>query len=121
MFNCRQLDGGINVLRMDYRVSCNTPQHTTFRAAAGVVIVAFSLGIPVYMVMRMLRRMRDYSASSDSDRFVARRVADELKIDDREAGAAIRDVSTGQEYSFLVNSFKVREPSAARTPLAPVV
>ena len=39
---------------------------------------------------------------------MARRVADELKIDDKQAAEAIRDVSTGREYSFLVNSYKPR-------------
>merc|ERR1711969_399675 len=56
----------------------------------------------------MARRMREYRVNSDSDRFVARRVADELKIDDKQAMEAIRDVSTGREYSFLVNAYKSR-------------
>ena len=51
----------------------------------------------------MVRRMRDYIGVSASERFVARRVADELKLDDRVAADAIRDVTTGREYSFLVN------------------
>jgi hypothetical protein len=38
----------------------------------------------------------------------ARRVADELKLDDRVAADAIRDVTTGREYSFLVNAYKPR-------------
>ena len=50
----------------------------------------------------MVRRMTDYVSVSASERFVARRVADELKIDDSVAADAIRDVSTGREYSFLV-------------------
>jgi hypothetical protein len=55
----------------------------------------------------MLRRMRNYSATT-SERFVARRVADELQLEDRVAADAIRDVSTGREYSFLVNAYKPR-------------
>ena len=50
----------------------------------------------------MVRRMRDYVGASAAERFVARRVADELKLDDRVAADAIRDVTTGREYSFLV-------------------
>ena len=56
----------------------------------------------------MVRRMRDYAGASTSERFVARRVADELKLADRVAADAIRDVTTGREYSFLVNAYKPR-------------
>eukprot|EP01045_Picozoa_sp_COSAG04_P025551 COSAG04_NODE_3373_length_2879_cov_1.062950_1_plen_332_part_10 len=108
MFNCRDLDGGVEVLRTDYRVSCNATEHSFMQGLAGVVIASFSVGIPVYLAMLMVRRMDEYRASSDSDRFVARRVADELKIGDKQAADAIRDVSTGREYSFLVNAYKSR-------------
>jgi hypothetical protein len=60
------------------------------------------------MVILMVRRMRDYAGASASERFVTRRVADELKLDDRVAADAIRDVTTGREYSFLVNAYKPR-------------
>ena len=56
----------------------------------------------------MVRRMRDYAGASASERFVARRVADELKLADLVAADAIRDVTTGREYSFLVNAYKPR-------------
>ena len=56
----------------------------------------------------MARRMRDYAGASASERFVARRVADELKLADRVAADAIHDVTTGREYSFLVNAYKPR-------------
>ena len=56
----------------------------------------------------MVRRMRDYAVASASERFVARRVADELKLADRVAADAIRDVTMGREYSFLVNAYKPR-------------
>jgi hypothetical protein len=54
------------------------------------------------MVLLMVRRMRDYVGASAFERFVARRVADELKLADQVAADAIRDVTTGREYSFLV-------------------
>jgi hypothetical protein len=51
----------------------------------------------------MVRLMRDYAgACSVSERFVARCVANELKLADRVAADAIRDVMTGREYSFSV-------------------
>eukprot|EP01045_Picozoa_sp_COSAG04_P027837 COSAG04_NODE_4163_length_2261_cov_1.519426_1_plen_126_part_10 len=108
MYNCREIGGGVAVLRTDYRITCHTTEHQLFRIVAGVLIAVFSLGIPLYLVYLMARRLREYSASDDSDRFVARRVADELKIDDKQAMEAIHDVATGREYSFLVNAFKSR-------------
>ena len=62
----------------------------------------------LWQVLLMVRRMRDYAGASASERFVARRVADELKLADRVAADAIRDVTTGREYSFLVNAYKPR-------------
>ena len=106
MFNCRDLDSEHEVLRMDYRVDCETSKHQTFQVVACLMIFGFSLGVPAYMGALMLRRMQEYSASNDSDRFVARRAADELKINDVEAADAMRDVTTGREYSFLVNTYK---------------
>jgi hypothetical protein len=102
MFDCRNLDGGLSVLQKDYSISCATNQHDAFQMIAGIYVCIVSFGIPIYMVVLMARRMREYAGASVSDRFVARRVADELKMDDRVAADAIRDVSTGREYSFLV-------------------
>ena len=106
MFNCRPLDDNRQVLRMDYRINCETSEHATYQALAYAMIGTFSLGVPAYMGMLMLRRMREYKAGSESDRFVARRAADELKISDVLAADAMRDVATGREYSFLVNTYK---------------
>jgi hypothetical protein len=106
IFNCRPLDSDHDVLRMDYEIDCLSTHHFTYKIVAGVMIVGFALGAPVGLGFLMLRRVQEYSGSSDSDRFVARRVADEQKISDLEAADAIRDVTTGREYSFLVNAFK---------------
>ena len=106
IFNCRPLDSDHNVLLMDYSVECETTHHQRYRVLAYLLIGGFALGTPVGLGVLMLRRVQEYSGSSDSDRFVARRVADEQKISDLEAADAIRDVTTGREYSFLVNAFK---------------
>ena len=106
IFNCRPLDSDHKVLLMDYMVDCQTTYHQTYRVVAYMMIGGFALGTPVGLGVLMLRRVQEYSGSSDGDRFVARRVADEQKISDVEAADAIRDVTTGREYSFLVNAFK---------------
>eukprot|EP01043_Picozoa_sp_COSAG02_P011915 COSAG02_NODE_448_length_22102_cov_11.767032_2_plen_1431_part_00 len=108
MFNCRVLDSHLHVLVADYDISCDSAVHGVFQLVAGIVVVFFSLGVPVTTVVLMLSRIAEYEDNSESDRFVARRVADELKISDSVASDAIRDVSTGREYSFLVNAFNPR-------------
>ena len=90
-------------MRTDYSVDCNDEKHLFYQIGAGVMMVAFALGIPVGMGILMVRRMREYSSTGGTDRFMARRVADELKITDVEAADAIRDVTTGRADSFLVN------------------
>ena len=91
---------------MDYSIDCHDPKHAIFKVIAALMIVGFAFGIPIGMGVLMLRRMREYSSKGGQDRFMARRVADELKITDVEAADAIRDVATGREYSFLVNAYK---------------
>lgn len=98
MFNCRDLDSDLSVLETDYHVHCTTERHSRFMWASGAVIGAFSVGLPCYLVYLILNRIRDYGTGTDSNRFVARRVGNELKIDDRAAADAIRDVSAGREY-----------------------
>ena len=71
-----------------------------YQIISGVVIVTFSIGMPCGLVVMMLCRIEDYGSGTDSDRFVARRVADELKIEDSVAADAIRDITTGREYSW---------------------
>lgn len=97
------------MLLLDYSIECSTAIHLSFQAVATVVVVVFSFGVPLNLIALMIKRMREYQTGAGSaDRFVARRVADELHIDDAAATDAIRDVSTGREYSFLVNAFNPR-------------
>eukprot|EP01045_Picozoa_sp_COSAG04_P033574 COSAG04_NODE_7002_length_1211_cov_2.312950_2_plen_135_part_00 len=54
MFNCRPLDGAVNVLRTDYRINCNSPEHGPYEVIAAIVIALFSFGIPLYLAAAML-------------------------------------------------------------------
>ena len=73
VYNCRELDGGVALLRTDYRVHCDNPQHRVFKGLAGVLIALFAVGIPLWLVVMMLRRMGDHNVGSDSVCFVDRR------------------------------------------------
>ena len=82
----------------DYSIHCSTEKHRAFQVVAAAYVVVVALGIPVFMATLMVRRMREYRGGSGANRFVARRVADELKLDDQVAEDAIRDCNTGREY-----------------------
>ena len=110
MVNCRALGPGVRVLVEDFSISCLSSRHPTYTLVAWVYIALVAFGVPLQMAWQMVRRMQEYKngSSSGGGRFVARRVADELKVDDVMAADAIRDVATGREYSFLVNAYKPR-------------
>ena len=108
MFNCRTVGADLSVLVKNYSIHCLTSKHKVFQVVAGLYIVVVAFGIPLRMAWLMFKRMREYGSGSASDKFVARRAAEELKLNDEVAADAIRDCSTGREYSFLVNAFKPR-------------
>ena len=108
VFSCRHLDGGVQVLLVDYSVDCGTSLHGLYQLIAGIVVIVFSFGLPLYMVQEMVRRTSEYGSRVEGDRFIARRVADECQVEDRVAAEAISDVTIGQNVSFLVNAFSPR-------------
>ena len=108
LFNCRRLMADLRVLHEDYSVHCDTVAHLFFQTLAAAVALFFSAGVPVALIVVMLKRARAHNAVTDADRFVARRLAEELELDDRVAIDAIRDVSMGKEYSFLVSAYQPR-------------
>jgi hypothetical protein len=113
IFTCRTLDPSSDVngaerslLYVDFRVDCNEDPYNTYMYLALVTIAGFALGVPLWMVVHMVRHFTENNLSSDGDRFVTRRVADELNLDDEQAKDAIRDVAQGGGYPFLVNAFR---------------
>ena len=108
LFNCRRFTESMSVLTSDYSVVCQDSQHRAFQFVGLIVIVFFAIGVPVGTLVLMVRRMTEYRSQNSGDRFIARRVADELGVSDESAMDAIRDVSMGRQYSFLLSSFKPR-------------
>ena len=45
MYNCREIGGGVAVLRTDYRITCHTTEHQLFRIVAGALIAPTLLHI----------------------------------------------------------------------------
>ena len=108
VFNCRRLAADLRVMYEDYSVDCGTGTHVAFQLLAAAIALCFSAGVPVALIAMMMKRARAHDAVTKADRFVARRCAEELQLDDRVAIDAIRDVSMGREYSFLVSAYQPR-------------
>jgi hypothetical protein len=106
VFNCRQLSPDLAVLEDDYSVDCGTMGHAAFEALAMLVALGFSVGVPTALIVLMVWRVHQDPANTDADRFVARRLAEELKVADDEALDTLRDVRLGTEYFFMVSSYR---------------
>ena len=108
VWNCRQLGSEINVLVADYTVRCDDLKHVTYQLASVLVIIMFALGVPVLFGVRLLRQLRTFRSEADcrGSRFVVRRVAEALLLDDEQAAEAIREINLGKSHSFLVNAYK---------------
>lgn len=55
-FVCDKLDDGNEYLRSDYRIVCNSPRHKGFQLYAGVMIVLYPIGIPLFYVFLLLQK-----------------------------------------------------------------
>ena len=130
MLNCRQLGKGLlpfaSVLRSDYSIDCNSPDHKRMEYLAYAVIVCFVLAVPVDMTRRLWRDARRRTvpeahedmgeeerlklearrAEMEQHLWISTRLAATVKVGQRNAGDAIRDLSRPDGYSFL-NTFKV--------------
>ena len=48
-FGCNPMDDGVDYLRADYRLECNSRQHGIYRGFAAVMIVVYPIGIPLFL------------------------------------------------------------------------
>ena len=82
----------MRVLHEDYSIDCGTDAHALFQLLAAAIAVGFSAGVPVALIVVLVKRARAHNAVTPTDRFVARRVAEELQLDDKMAIDAINDI-----------------------------
>jgi len=108
LFNCRQITDSMSVLTSDYSIVCEADEHRAFQLVGSIVIVCFAIGVPLSTMVLMFQRVQEYRGQHATDKFIARRVADELNVSDEVVADAIRDISMGRQYSFLLSSFKPR-------------
>eukprot|EP01052_Picozoa_sp_SAG31_P004053 SAG31_NODE_163_length_21856_cov_7.550214_9_plen_89_part_00 len=80
------------MLHEDYSIDCGTNAHTLFQILAAVIAIGFSAGVPLALIVALVKRARAHNTVTPSERFVARRVAEELQMDDKMAIDAVNDI-----------------------------
>ena len=109
MLNCREISETELILVADYEVDCKTAEHEAFQVLAALLIVVFSAGVPIVIMVFMHR-----SRAAQAERFmtpewqyITRQVAAEFAHDDiQEIRQCITDVQLGNQYGFLIKAFK---------------
>ncbi|CAN0353583.1 unnamed protein product [Ectocarpus sp. 6 AP-2014] len=64
-FACEELDNGVKYLRADYRIECDSLEHRAFQVFAGVMILVYPVGIPLFYA-HLLYKNRGVLQSEDT-------------------------------------------------------
>ena len=92
-------------MEIDDTTLCEAPEHLTIEVLSAVVVVVFAFGLPVVFGYILVSKARDYGQqSAGTNAALARRVADDLGVDEVAAAFVIRDVIIGEDYSFLMDA-----------------
>ena len=113
------------VLVADDTVICGASGHYAIRALSYVVVALFAcgkpaagqcyralaahvcacLGLPIVFGYVLLKKARIYNRETKgTNATLARRVAEDLEVDEISAEFVIRDVIIGEDYSFLMDA-----------------
>ena len=57
-FACEDMDDGKTFLRADYRIECDSPEHRAFQVYAGIMILVYPVGIPLFYSYLLYRNRR---------------------------------------------------------------
>jgi hypothetical protein len=110
MLDCRQLSPDFSVLASDYSIDCYTERHDLFYLMSTILIVVFSLGVPLTMgiLIRRNRAAKKKHFETPEWQYITRRMATRLAQNDlMSIKNCIVDVKLGVEYGALVAAFKV--------------
>ena len=107
-WNCRKIGPDQTLLLDDDRIFCENDSHDMLQAISLVLIVAFAFGTPVVLVFVLRNRRAQYKAQADQHEGLVIAVEQELKLTRDKAEVITRDVTQGEEFSFLLQSYKPR-------------
>ena len=103
---CRSLTPTDSVLESDDRTLCEDPGHTIIQVLSYIVVVLFACGLPLAFGFILVRKAKIYQNDTEgSNVALAKKVAEDLKVDEKQASFVIRDITIGEDYSFLMDAY----------------
>ena len=113
---CRYLTPTDSVLESDDRILCEDSGHSVIQALSYIVVVLFACGLPLAFGSILVHKARVYQRDTEgSNVALAKKVAEDLKVDEKQASYVIRDITIGEDYSFLMDAVR------AHTSICPLL
>ena len=66
-FACENLADGKEYLRADYRIECDSPKHQAFKLFAGIMIVVYPVGIPLFYSYLLFKNRRVLESTTERE------------------------------------------------------
>ena len=108
-FICRTMTPTMSVLEADGQVICQDPSHRVLQGMSYAIVVLIAIGLPLGMGIVLVRSARSYEREiSKSHSPMATKLSEEMKVDLVTAEFVMRDVTIGQDYSFLMDAYVPR-------------
>lgn len=111
LFNCRSLGEHLSVLIDDYNIACYGEQHSRYQLGAGVVILVFIVGVPIFLFLLLSRTLGSQHKLTPEDQYIVsnlvlqgKEVLGQFSADT--ANDILRMTYTG--YAPLTSVFKTR-------------
>ena len=105
-FICRSLTPTDSVLESDDSVLCEEPRHIVIQVLSLIVVVLVACGLPLAFGYILIRKASVYQRDTEgSNVALAKKVAEDLKVDEKQASFVIRDITIGEDYSFLMDAY----------------
>jgi hypothetical protein len=102
-FMCKPLSGDYSMVEADDTTLCEDDGHKPIQILSAIVIALFAVGLPAALLVTLMRKENAYKQSKDKElnAELAARVATTLDVNKYQAEMVIRDITIGQDYSWL--------------------
>ena len=72
------------------------------------VVILFACGLPLAFGFILVRKASAYQRdTAGSNVALAKKVAEDLNVDEKQASFVIRDITIGEDYSFLMDAVRI--------------
>ena len=73
------------------------------------VVILFACGLPLAFGFILVRKASAYQRdTAGSNVALAKKVAEDLNVDEKQASFVIRDITIGEDYSFLMDAVRIQ-------------